>query len=44
VAEHLDAIASNVAHLSSLEWRLQSSYLRLKQRWSEPRLDNAARA
>ncbi|PNH01214.1 ATP-dependent RNA helicase DDX1 [Tetrabaena socialis] len=33
VSEHLDAIAQNVSHLASLEWRVQSSFLRLKQRW-----------
>ncbi|KAG2489591.1 hypothetical protein HYH03_011872 [Edaphochlamys debaryana] len=33
VSEHLEAIAQNVQHLASLEWSVQTSFLRLKQRW-----------
>ncbi|KXZ56945.1 hypothetical protein GPECTOR_1g852 [Gonium pectorale] len=33
VNEHLEAIAGHVQQLASLEWRVQSSFLRLKQRW-----------
>ncbi|GLC38638.1 hypothetical protein PLESTB_000455000 [Pleodorina starrii] len=33
VTEHLEQIAQNVQQLASLEWRVQTSFLRLKQRW-----------
>ncbi|GFR40732.1 hypothetical protein Agub_g1342 [Astrephomene gubernaculifera] len=35
VSEHLEQIAANVAQLASLEWSVQSSFLRLKQRWQK---------
>ncbi|EFJ48542.1 hypothetical protein VOLCADRAFT_90875 [Volvox carteri f. nagariensis] len=33
VTAHLEQIAQNVQHLASLEWHVQTSFLRLKQRW-----------
>ncbi|GIL86754.1 hypothetical protein Vretifemale_14994 [Volvox reticuliferus] len=33
VTEHLEQISQNVQQLASLEWRVQTSFLRLKQRW-----------
>lgn len=34
VHEHLEAISQNVAELARLEWSVQSSFLRLQQRWA----------
>ncbi|GLI69277.1 hypothetical protein VaNZ11_013853 [Volvox africanus] len=33
VTEHMVQISQNVQQLASLEWRVQTSFLRLKQRW-----------